>query len=59
MTNPRGLSFAHELTMEYIRQNNLLKCDEKDIPKQIKQIVKVKNIIVDCVAENFHNFKTL
>lgn len=59
MTNSRGLNFAHELTMEYIRQNNLLQCDEKDIPKQISKIVKIENIIVDSVGENFHNFKTL
>lgn len=59
MTNPRGLNFARELTMEYIRQNNLLQCDEKDIPKQISKIVKIENIIVDSVGENFHNFKTL
>ena len=56
MTNQRGLNFAHELTMEYIKQNNLLQCDEKDIPKQISKIAKIENIIVDSVGENFHNF---
>ena len=59
MTNPRGLNFARELTMEYIRQNNLLQCDEKDILNQISKIAKIENIIVDSVGENFHNFKTL
>ena len=59
MTNPRGLNFAHELTIEYIRQNNLLKCNEEDIPKQIELIAKIENAIVDCVGKNFHDFKTL
>lgn len=59
MTNQRGLNFSHELTMEYIKQNNLLQCDEKDILKQISKIAKIENIIVDSVGENFHNFKTL
>lgn len=59
MTNARGLELARELTMEYIRQNNLLKCDKEDIPIQIKNIVNVENIIVNCIEKNFHDFKTL
>lgn len=42
MTNPRGLNFAHELTIEYIRQNNLLQCDEKDIPSKLVRLLKSK-----------------
>ncbi len=59
MTNERGKSFAYELTMEYIKQNELLKCKEEDIPKQFDKIVKVENIIFDNVEKNFHNFKFL
>lgn len=59
MTNERCKSFAHELTMEYIKQNNLLKCKKEDIPKQIEEIVKAENIIFDSVDKNFHNFKFL
>jgi len=43
MTNERGKSFAHELTMEYIKQNELLKCKEEDIPNQISKIVLYLN----------------
>ncbi|KAI4445134.1 hypothetical protein C823_007641 [Eubacterium plexicaudatum ASF492] len=58
-TNQQGKNFAHELTLEYIRQNSLLRCSESDIPKQIDYIVKIENIICDCVEHRFHDIKFL
>lgn len=59
MTNQQGKNFAYQLTMEYIKQNNMLQCNKEDIPKCINDIVEVENIIFDCVEKNFHNFKFL
>lgn len=50
---------AKELTMEYVKQNNMLTCDESQIKSQISKIAKVSQIIYDSVQENFHNFKFL
>ena len=45
-----------ELTMEYIRQNNLLKCSKEDIESQIQEIVEVSKIIGNSVSKHFHDF---
>lgn len=58
MTN-KSILLAKELTMEYVRQNNMLSCDENQIESQISKIAKVSQIIYDSVQNNFHNFKFL
>lgn len=59
MTNQQEKNFALELTLEYIRQNNLLRCCESDIPKQIDYIVKIENMIFECIEKRYHDFKFL
>lgn len=55
----KSILLAKELTMEYVKQNNMLACDESEIESQISKIAKVSQIIYDAVQENFHNFKFL
>lgn len=55
----KSILLAKELTMEYVKQNNLLSCDESQIEFQISKIAKVSQIIYDSVQNNFHNFKFL
>lgn len=55
----KSILLAKELTMEYVKQNNMLTCDENQIESQISKIAKVSQIIYDSVQENFHNFKFL
>lgn len=55
----KSILLAKELTMEYVKQNNMLTCDESEIESQISKITKVSQIIYDSVQNNFHNFKFL
>lgn len=55
----KSMQLAKELTIEYVKQNNMLTCDESQIESQISKIAKVSQIICDSVQENFHNFKFL
>lgn len=54
-----GKQFVRELTMEYIRQNKLLQCSEQNISNNIDNIVKIENIISDCVEKRLKDFKSL
>lgn len=53
----KSILLAKELTMEYVKQNNMLACDESEIESQISKIAKVSQIIYDSVQNNFHKFK--
>jgi hypothetical protein len=55
----KSILLAKELTMEYVKQNNMLACDESEIESQISKIAKVSQIIYDSVQNNFHKFKFL
>lgn len=55
----KSILLAKELTMEYVRQNNMLSCDESQIESQISKIAKVSQSIYDSVQNNFHSFKFL
>lgn len=55
----KSILLAKELTMEYVKQNNMLTCDESQIESQISKIAKVSQIIYNSVQDNFHNFKFL
>lgn len=55
----KSIQFAKELTLEYVKQNNMMKCDENAIESQISKIAKASQIIYDAVDKNFHNFKIL
>lgn len=59
MTNQQGKNFAYQLTMEYLRQNNILRCEKDEIPKRIDDIVEIENIIFDYVEKRFHDFRYL
>lgn len=54
-----GRQFVRELTLEYIKQNNLL-CEENgSIPEQIDKIVEIENLINNCVENRYSDFKSL
>ena len=57
--NDQVKRFAHELTMEYIRQNELLQHTKDLIPRQIDEIIEIENLIYNCVKERYSDFKTL
>ena len=42
----KSILLAKELTMEYVKQNNMLACDESEIESQISKIAKVSRIII-------------
>ena len=52
----KSILLAKELTMEYVKQNNMLACDESEIESQISKIAKVSQIIYDSVQNNFLQF---
>lgn len=56
---PQGKTLVHELTLEYIRQNNLLKYTKENIPNQINEIVEISNMIYDEVEKHYFDFKML
>lgn len=55
----QGKKFVHELTMEYVKQNGMLQHSGDLIPEQIDRIIKIENIIYDCVEKRYNDFKTL
>lgn len=55
----QSIQLVKELTMEYVKQNDMMKCDENAIESQISKIAKVSQIVYDAVDKNFHNFKIL
>lgn len=59
LSAPQGIQLARELTIEYVKQNNLLKCSPEDIPSKISEIAKVSNIMMNSVEKEFHNIKFL
>ena len=48
-----------ELTIEYVKQNNMLSCPQSKIDSQVSEIAEVSQIIYHAVEKNFHNFKFL
>lgn len=52
----KNILLAKELTMEYVKQNNMLTCDENEIESQISKIAKVSQTIYDSIQNIFHNF---
>lgn len=55
----QGKRFAHELTMEYIRQRKLLGCEKESLSRYLDYITESENIISDYVEKNYDKFKTL
>ena len=51
-----GRKLTKELTMEYIKQNNLLKCSKENIESQMQEIAEISKIIGDSVTKHFHDF---
>lgn len=50
---------VYDLTLEYVKQNNILKCTKEDIPNKIKEIAKISEIIGEAVREEYHNISFL
>lgn len=59
VTTQQGKNFVHELLMEYVRQNSVLKCDKDMLPERIAQIAKLENIISESIQKEYHNFSFL
>lgn len=55
----KGTQLVKELTMEYIRQNNMLSCTESKIESQVDKIAEISQIMHKAVENNFHNIKFL
>jgi len=55
----QGKIFAHELTMEYIRQRKLLNCEKESLSRYLDYITESENIISAYVEKNYNKFKTL
>lgn len=59
LNTPQGKNLAYQLTMEYIKQNNVLKCSPDNIPTQMKEIAKISQIMCDSVEKEYHHIKIL
>ena len=46
----------YALTLEYIKQNNLLKCEPDKIPEAIAKCANISQIITDEVNKQSSNF---
>lgn len=55
----QGKQLAYELTLEYIKQNNLLQCDQSKIPDKMREIAKISSIMCDAVESEYHSIKFL
>lgn len=53
------MQLIKELTMEYVKQNNIMRCKENDIDNQVSKITTISELIYDAVDKNYHNFKFL
>ena len=51
-----GRKLTKELTMEYVKQNNLLNCSKENIESQMQEIAEISKIIGDSVTRHFHDF---
>jgi hypothetical protein len=59
LQTPQGKQLAYELTMEYIKQNNLLQCNQSNIPDRIREIAKISSIMCDAIESEYHSIKFL
>lgn len=59
ITKEEGRQFVRDLTLEYIRQNNLLQCDKQCLPEKLDIILETENIINDYVEKRYKDFKAL
>lgn len=59
LSTQQGKNLVYELTMEYVKRNNMLDCSKEALPTAIKKIADVSNIISDAVEKNYHDFKFL
>lgn len=55
----QGMQLIKELTMEYVKQNNIMRCKENDIDSQVSKIAAISQLIYDAVDKNYHKFKFL
>lgn len=57
---PQGKQFVYDLTMEYIKQNNMLKCDStSEIHERIEEISKASKEIDKAITTRYHDFDFL
>lgn len=59
LTTQQGKRFAYELTMEYIHQNQLLKCTNGEIADRIHKISEISTLICESIENEYHNLPIL
>ena len=56
MNNNDKKQFVYTLTLEYIKQNNLLKCEPNQIPEVIEKCANISKIITESLNKNSSDF---
>ncbi len=46
---------VYELTLEYIKQNNILKCKQENIADQIHKIAEISREMSYSIEKEYHN----
>ena len=59
LTTQQGKALVHELTMEYVKQTEMLKCSSDSLDTKIAKIAEISDIISKAVEKNYHDFKFL
>lgn len=59
LTTQQGKMLVHELTMEYIKQNNLLNCRIEDIEGKVSKIAEISAYFEKAIEKKYHDIKFL
>lgn len=51
MTSEKSRKWAHDLTIEYIRKNNILPSSSSEIPKSVEEIAKIYESFYHSIAK--------
>lgn len=57
MTTEIKQKLIYDLTLEYVKQNELLKCHQDSLETRIEGIAKISEIIDNAVSNNINKFK--
>lgn len=59
LTTQQGKALVQELTMEYIKQNDILHCRFDDIDEKVTFIAQISEKFEKAIEKNYHNIKFL
>lgn len=59
LTTQQGKALLHELTIEYIKQNDLLHCRFDDIDEKVAFIAQISAKFEKAIEKNYHDIKFL